>query len=59
MKSIKEIAYYFHMYSNKNTQIFNLHNDTRKLKKHLNRLKRIINSSNFKEIEIILKIKEP
>ena len=34
MKSIKEIAYYFHMYSNKNTQIFNLHNDTRKLKKH-------------------------
>ena len=34
MKSIKEIAYYFHMYSNKNTQIFNLHNDTRKLKKN-------------------------
>ena len=33
--------------------------DSRKLKKHLNRMKRIINSSNFKEIEIILKIKEP
>ncbi|MGM9857768.1 MAG: Mur ligase family protein [Bacilli bacterium] len=34
MKTIKDIAYYFHKYSNKNTLVTDLNNDTRKLKKH-------------------------
>lgn len=41
-----EIEYKFKIYNQK------------ELKKHLNRMKRIINSSNFNEIEIIIKIKE-